>query len=251
MALFSKTLIGDVGSAVLNEVAAQLDRALCTYSVGAAGFPPVPGVDIATGLGGSAGFGVGLGRFGEDVFVKDVSFSVVDYDQGPGPSGVILTEAGSVLALAYTNSAVPDDPTAGGATITTLWSFTGNGNPACTIPVGGYTVVPGDGGTFVGIASTGTTTGLEISQIAAPVNPTPNAVNTYSNWVIPAGTQLYLLYSPVGADDAEVSSTAGQYFIANVSVSYCPIKDLITPTQNYVQTMRSWSNKDVPYSPAL
>ena len=184
MAVQSKTLINDVGSAVLDEAVSQLNRA--------AGYVSSP---LAATLGAAANNYV-LCRFSEDVYITSVEF-------GFGGAGGSFNQIPDRVSLV---SGTDPDGT-GGTEICAAASFA---------------AVP-----FVTTDVWATITSMQASALTDVGSDAPFALD--------AGNALTLRIFLDGA------STAGGAILESYTVTYRPIKDGLTLSPSYTQTMQNFT----------
>ena len=203
MAVQSKTLIGDVGSAVLAETLSQLNRAAgYASSPLAATIPAGPGTGIPLVAGVAGGYVIA--RFTEDVYVTDVTM-------GFGAAAVNLDAATDRVGLVVGTN--PD-----GSAGTLVGQVAGFGAGA-----GEFVVTTNLYATLTSLAAASSTAAIVAGGTDAPFR-------------VDAGNSLALVF-----DVAAPVATAANH-LQTVTVTYRPVKDSLTTSPSYTKTMQNFSS---------
>lgn len=249
MALQSKTLLNDVGSAVLAEAVSQLNRAACTtpptlsLSYGGAGAGVLGDAEIANTDNGGAPFFHAT----EDCLVTSIKVMFV---------GAVLGTDGVPANTEVCLLRVPQDYDNGaGVASTQLFPPTigihGNSNTALGNANATYEVLLAtDGSPFTAANDFGDGQLSELLNIEAGGGATALAADCFNGTIICQDMADTAAVDPspsiaMNAGDSlvwAVQNTSGAAISVVLSVMYRPVKDSLTLSPNYVQTMRNFSS---------
>ena len=215
MALFNKTIPGDVGSAYLDEVTSQLNRSvgrlttLARRTHGAALPPNLPMVGliqdsamVGTVLGTSTR--VNLGYFAEETYVSGVTIGFNTR------AGAILNHAADSVALVVGMSPAG----VGGTTVASCTDFDPGAAPGANLSVEGGWIPWSDFEAAGGVVTGGDT------------------------FVVPAGNALTLVFTLDGASAAVTTVPAASVY--GVEVNYSIFKDSVTVDTDFNAVQRNW-----------